>query len=75
MNGNILLNHLIPYNNYFLVVPSYDTKWIRKKLKGLSYNPIFAQNKRNIIDSAKIIKFNDREKKIYNKRLVIEKNI
>jgi hypothetical protein len=32
-NGNIVcINHLIPYNNYFLADPGYDTKDIRKQL-------------------------------------------
>ena len=73
-NSNIVrINHLIPYNNYFLADPGYDTKLIRNQLKEIKYNPLIAQNKRNIKDPDKIIKFNNIEKKIYNKRLVIER--
>lgn len=73
-NGNIVcINHLVPYNNYFLADPGYDTKLIKKQLKERNYNPLIAQNKRNIKDPAKIIKFNNNEKRIYNKRLTIER--
>ena len=73
-NGNIVhINHLIPYNNYFLADPGYDTKLIRDQLEELNYNPLIAQNKRNIKNPNKIIKLNNYEKKIYNKRLVIER--
>ena len=73
-NDNIVcINHLISDKNYFLADPGYDTKLIRKQLKEINYNPLIAQNKRNIKDPAKIIKFNNNEKRIYNKRLVIER--
>lgn len=39
----------------------------------MNYIPIIAQNKRNIKDPTKIIKLNNKEKKLYNKRLVIER--
>jgi transposase len=69
----VYVNHLIPYNNYFLADPAYDTKLIRKQLKENNYNPLIAQNRRNIKDKTKIIKFNNNEKKIYNRRLIIER--
>ena len=39
----------------------------------MNYNRLIAQNKRNIKDPKKLIKFNKREKWMYNKRLVIER--
>lgn len=73
-NGNIVnINHLIPYNNYFLADPAYDTKIIREQLKEMGYNPLIVQNKRNIKNTEKIIKLNKNDKKIYNKRLIIER--
>ena len=81
-DSNILSDHLLnsdlvkgsyDKNNRFIADPGYDTKLIRDKLKEMNYNPLIAQNKRNIKDPKKLIKFNKREKWMYNKRLVIER--
>ena len=39
----------------------------------MNYKPLIAQNRRNIKDPTKLIVFNRLEKKMYNKRLVIER--
>ena len=74
-DNKYLINHDIikNYKKYFLADPAYDTKIIRKKLKNDNYIPIIVQNIRNIKDETKIIKLSPKEKKIYNKRLVIER--
>ena len=50
----------------------YDTKAIRNRLTELGYLSLIPQNKRNIKDPKKIIKFTDEEKKKYKKRTKIE---
>jgi len=72
-NNLVMIDHISPYNKYFLADPGYDSKVIRSKLINMNYKPLIAQNRRNIKDPAKLIVFNRQEKKMYNKRLVIER--
>lgn len=83
-DSKILLKHLSNYDldtlkdkspkkKYFLADPGYDTHNIRKTLIDKGYVPIIQQNIRNTKDPKKIIKFNKQEKKLYNKRLTIER--
>lgn len=67
------ITNLRPNNTYFLADPAYDVKVIRDKLKDMNYNPLIAQNKRNIKDKSKIITLDKNDKNVYNKRLVIER--
>jgi len=71
----INLDDKYPKNRYFMADAGYDSKNIRHTLLDMNYNPLIVQNKRNIKDPDKIIKFNKREEIIYKKRLVIERII
>lgn len=82
-DSKILIDQLknwsaVKYNNIsknrglFLADPAYDCKKIRDEIKKMNYDPLICQNKRNIKDKSKIIKFNDHEKIIYKKRLIVE---
>ena len=64
-----------PKNRYFMADAGYDSKKIRHTILDMNYKPLIVQNKRNIKDPDKIIKFNKREEIIYKKRLVIERII
>jgi transposase len=57
---------------YFMADKGYDSKIIREKLRIMKYNPLIAQNKRNIKDPQKLITLKKREKEVYKKRLIIE---
>lgn len=61
------------FKQYFLADPGYDTKQLRMKLTEMNYDVLIVQNRRNIKDKNKIVTMNDKEKKIYTKRLVIER--
>jgi transposase len=63
----------MPQEKYFLADPGYDSKLIRSELKDFNYKSLIVQNKRNIKNPDKLIRFNNKEKKIYKKRLVIER--
>ena len=76
LKDGIIVNHdhlLKDYNSYFLGDKGYDTKNVRSKLKEFKLKILIDQNKRNIKDPEKLIKFNKIEKGIYKKRLVIER--
>lgn len=60
------------HKQYFLADKGYDSKQIRTILKTNSYEPIIAQNRRNIKDPNKIKKFSLLKKKIYKKRIIVE---
>jgi transposase len=73
-NKNIVnIDHVKRNNDYFLADPAYDSNNIRLKLNNLGYKFLTAQNRRNTKNPDKIRKLTDTEKKIYVKRLVIER--
>ncbi len=51
----------------------YDSIKIKEEIRKLGYEPLILQNKRNIKDKTKIIKFNKEQRRIYKKRLIIER--
>jgi hypothetical protein len=57
------------YKQYFLGDSAYDTKEIRDILKQKRLYAIIHQNIKNIKDKNKIIKFTNKEKKIYKNNL------
>ena len=65
------LKDIMPKITYFLADPGYDSKQIRSELNNMNYKPLIIQNKQNIKDPAKLNSLNNKEKKIYKKRLVI----
>lgn len=76
-NDNLVnLNHNIIHNDkYFMADSGYDSKVIKDTIKKMNYIPLIPQNKRNIKNPDLIIKFNEKENKIYTKRLTIERMI
>ncbi len=70
-----LMNHYNTIKNikYFLADGGYDSIEIKEEIKKLGYEPLILQNKRNIKDKRKIIKFNKKQRGIYKKRLIIER--
>ena len=72
-NDYLINNNMLNSNiKYFLADAGYDTKAIRKKLFKLGYKILIPQNKRNIKDDTKIIKFTKYQKNIFKNRLKIE---
>jgi transposase len=69
----IELKDIMPKKRCFLADPGYDSKQIRSELNNMNYEPLIVQNKRNIKDPAKLNILSNKEKKIYKKRLVIER--
>ena len=77
-NENLIdITNMMPDKKYFLADPGYDTKAIRDNLKDKNYLTLIPQNAplvaRNIKDKNKLKKFSKMDKKIYKKRLVIER--
>ncbi len=70
-----LMSHhnTIKNKKYFMADGGYDSIKIKEEIRKLGYEPLILQNKRNIKDKTKIIKFNKEERRIYKKRLVIER--
>jgi len=60
------------YKQYILADSGYDSKNNHSLLKNKGYTPIIIQNKRNIKNKKLIRKFNVKQKKIYNKRIIVE---
>lgn len=60
------------YKQYFLADSGYDSKENIKYLEDKGYHVIIPQNKRNTKDVSKLRKYNERYKKIYRKRIIVE---
>lgn len=60
------------FKQYFLADSGYDSKNNHNILINKGYTPIIIQNRKNIKNKKLIRKLNTKQKKIYNKRVVIE---
>ena len=60
------------YKQYFLADKGYDSKKIKHVLVNNGYIPLIAQNRRNIKDTSKLIKFNTKDELKYKKRIIVE---
>jgi len=60
------------YKQYFIGDPAYDTKDIAKILKKKGYTQVIKQNPRRIKKKRLLRPFNESQKTIYRKRMIIE---
>lgn len=74
-NNNVLKQNILNSNfrfKNFKADKAYDSSNIRIKLESYKFDVLIPQNRRNIKDKSKILKFNHHWKQKYNKRLHIE---
>lgn len=60
------------FKQYFLADAGYDSKYNIKLIKKIGYTPIIKYNKKNTKNEKLFRYFNNKEEKIYKKRIIVE---